>query len=493
MSKKRFSFLFALMLFFGFSNSAKAMTCNYTASPNEKNSIQNALNQAQPGQTVCLQSGTYLQDIVSVRNGTASAPITITGPKDAVVKGGGNGRVIEINHDYITLSGFTVDGLFGSSSSQSGYRDKLLYAIGKTAGDGVNGLKVQNMTFKNAGGECIRLKYLAQNNEISSCNISDCGIYDFKFNAGGKNGEGIYIGTAPEQLSKNPSSVVDASSNNWIHNNVINTNGNEGVDIKEGSTGNIVEYNTVSGQTDPNSGGLDSRGDGNTFRYNTVSGSAGAGVRLGGDGSYGKNNNVYGNTLTNNKYGAIKIQIAPQGTICGNILSGNGSGVGSYGSQYNYTSVCSGVPAPTPTPTPDPTPVSGSILKLNVSKVSASTYDTRYGGCTPQKTLDNDFSTRWAGEGNGAWIKYDLGSAKTVSYLNIAFYKGDSRTQKFSIQLSPDGSSWTTVYSGSSSGKTLNFQKFDFADKQARYVRIVGYGNTENNWNSLTETQIYGF
>ena len=55
-----------------------------------------------------------------------------------------------------------------------------------------------------------------------------------------------------------------------IHHNNFDTKGNEAVDIKEGAMYNIVEYNTVTGQKDPDSGGLDSRGDKNIFRYNTV-------------------------------------------------------------------------------------------------------------------------------------------------------------------------------------------------------------------------------
>ena len=52
------------------------------------------------------------------------------------------------------------------------------------------------------------------------------------------------------------------------------------LDIKEGSSFNIVEYNKCTGQRDPNSGGLDSRGNDNIFRYNEIYDNLGAGVRL---------------------------------------------------------------------------------------------------------------------------------------------------------------------------------------------------------------------
>src|SRR5262249_35218623 len=160
----------------------------------------------QPGETIVLAPGAYLQDIVSRRAGAEGAPITIKGPAEAVLKGGGNGRIFEINHDYLTLDGFTIDGLWGDAGSASGYRDKLLYVLGKAPRDGVSGLRVLNMTFKNAGGECLRLRYFAQHNEIAGSTFAGCGVHDFKFNGGGKNGEAIYIGTAPEQRGdgKNP-------------------------------------------------------------------------------------------------------------------------------------------------------------------------------------------------------------------------------------------------------------------------------------------------
>lgn len=56
---------------------------------------------------------------------------------------------------------------------------------------------------------------------------------------------------------------------NLITGNVMETNGNECVDIKEGSSGNIVEYNECKNQLDEESACYDSRGDGNIFRSAT--------------------------------------------------------------------------------------------------------------------------------------------------------------------------------------------------------------------------------
>ncbi len=59
--------------------------------------IQKAVDVAQAGSTVRLASGTYLQDFRSARNGSFFAPITITGPRTAVVKGAGRTSIVTIN------------------------------------------------------------------------------------------------------------------------------------------------------------------------------------------------------------------------------------------------------------------------------------------------------------------------------------------------------------------------------------------------------------
>jgi hypothetical protein len=315
-------------------------------------SIQKALERAQPGDTIELAPGRYLQDLKTVRDGLPDRPIIIKGPAGAVLSGAGAPRMAEINHDYIELHGFTLDGKVAPTERKESYRDKLLYVIGTKPGDGVTGLKVLRMTFRNGGGECLRMRYFAQRNEVAYSRFEGCGVHDYRFNDGGKNGEAIYIGTAPEQLGQNgaPDASVDQSNANQIHHNIINTQGNECVDIKEGSSGNIVEHNTCTGQKDTESAGLGSRGSGNIFRFNTVIGSAGAGVRVGGDAETdGINNDIYGNTLRGNGNGGVRAQRGPQGKVCENVLEDNklGPAVGPFGKDYLDPSVSCTAPTAT--------------------------------------------------------------------------------------------------------------------------------------------------
>ncbi|GAA1369395.1 DUF1565 domain-containing protein [Streptomyces beijiangensis] len=311
-----------------------------TSSGSPLATVQRALDLAPSGAVVHLASGTYLQDVVTRR-----PDVTVTGPSTAVLKGAGNARIVQVQHDGTVLDGFTVDGLFGSSSDVSGYRLKLIYVMSTTPGNGVGGLRITGMTLKNAADECLRLRYLVTSADVSGNTISDCGVADFRFGGGGKNGEGIYLGTAPEQQGANgaPDAAADISRGNRIHHNTIATHGNECVDVKENSTANYVEYNDCSAQRDPSSAGLDARGSGNTFRYNTVHDNLGSGIRLGGDTETdGINTGIYGNTITGNAGGGIKFMRTPQGPVCTNTMSGNtgGNAVGTYGSQYAPTGPC---------------------------------------------------------------------------------------------------------------------------------------------------------
>lgn len=364
------------IILLGITSTTKAATTTYYVNPDTGNdnangqssstpfrSIQHAIDLAQPGDTIQLATGIYRQDIISQRDGTQSLPITITGPADAIITGAGNARIFELRHDYYTLQGFTIDGKHGTGSQADDYRDKLLYVIGTNPRDGVQGLRVLNMRFQNAGGECVRLRYFAQYNEIAESSFQNCGVHDYRFNAGGKNGEGIYIGTAPEQLGdgKSPTKDPDQSNNNWIHHNTFDTQGNECVDIKEAATANLVEYNDCTGQRDPNSAGFDSRGNSNIFRYNESYDNAGAGIRLGGDtASDGIHNDAYGNVLSNNATGGIRFQRDPQGLICANTVEGSEGATGSYGEKYDISAACPSDLSPTPTrtvrtPTPQAT------------------------------------------------------------------------------------------------------------------------------------------
>jgi chondroitinase B-like protein/F5/8 type C domain-containing protein/type IX secretion system substrate protein len=112
-------------------------------------------------------------------------------------------------------------------------------------------------------------------------------------------------------------------------------------------------------------------------------------------------------------------------------------------------------------------------------------------GNVPGNVLDNDLNTRWSASGDGQWIQFCLSSTTTVTGVQIAFYSGTTRTSTFDVLTSADGASWTTASSGRvSSGTSANLETFTFTGRTAKYVRIVGHGNSVNAWNSYSEVRI---
>lgn len=285
--------------------------------------ISYALSKAVPGTMIIVKAGTYAERIVTAVDGTADQPIELQTDGRVVLTGGvGSGRVMEVRHDYYVITGFEFAG-------NKAKKDVLLWLQ-----EADNNTVVNNF-FHHAQGECVRLKYQSTGNILASNRFEYCGQFDFGGGGTGKNGEGIYLGTAPEQLDRNPTPEVDQTNNNIIRHNTFATHGNECVDIKEGSGNNVVEFNDCTGQLDPNSGGFDSRGNYNTFRYNKSYGNAGAGIRLGGDtATDGINNEVYGNELIDNENVALKVMRLPQGLICGNTANGN---VGGFSNESTIT------------------------------------------------------------------------------------------------------------------------------------------------------------
>src|SRR6266516_1488826 len=140
-----------------------------------------------------------------------------------------------------------------------------------------------------------------------------------------------------------------------------------------------------------------------------------------------------------------------------------------------------------------PMAISPDLTALAANVVVASGYQDPN---VPKNTLDHSVSTRWSANGDGQWIQYDLGTTMAVSSVTIAWYQGTSWASAFEIQVSLDGTTWTPVFTGRSSGQALQPERYDFPTLPGRYVRIVGHGQWNGTtllswWNSLTEVAIY--
>ena len=224
--------------------------------------IAQAVAAAVAGDTVLVGPGRYAEEVRTVRPGRPAAPIRVLGRPGAHLVGSrglARGRLVQVLHDHVTLQSLELSDA------------NILVWV-----QGARGVRLLGNRLHDAGGECVRLKGHAQANEVAGNVIARCGRVRFDLARGAKNGEAIYIGTAPEQSGGRP----DRSNGNRVHHNRIAATA-ECVDVKEAALRNLVERNRCSGSDDPDGAGLSSRGDHTTFRYNVSTRHAGAGIRLG--------------------------------------------------------------------------------------------------------------------------------------------------------------------------------------------------------------------
>jgi hypothetical protein len=132
---------------------------------------------------------------------------------------------------------------------------------------------------------------------------------------------------------------------------------------------------------------------------------------------------------------------------------------------------------------------SGCTTNIAINRVSASGNQVGY---PPSNVLDNSLSTRWSNPGLGSWIRTDLGTIKNICSVDIAWWKGNERQYKFAIATSTDGTIFVNKFSGTSSGGTLNSEKYFFPYTSARYVKIIVNGNNVNNYAHITELDVFG-
>lgn len=119
------------------------------------------------------------------------------------------------------------------------------------------------------------------------------------------------------------------------------------------------------------------------------------------------------------------------------------------------------------------------------ASASASSADT-----PPSAAIDGNLRTAWSGVGLGTSLTLDLGSARQVKQLRIAFQSGGERVYNFEIQASNDGQSYTSAGWFQSTGTSEGFETFEVT-APGRYLRIVGSGNSVDRNNAYREVQVF--
>jgi hypothetical protein len=406
---------------------ASSYAATRTVSCSNAACLTSALSDSQAGDTIILASGTYTGNFVAPNNGASANPVVIQSASTtskAILNGGGtsSGYALYITGDYVHVKDLKI------TNAKKGI---ML--------DNANNGLIDGTEVYNIGEEGVHYRDGSSNNTIQNSNVHNTGTVTPYY------GEGVYVGSDVGKWG----TFNAATNNNKISNVTIGPNVRaESVDIKEGTSGTIVENSSFNGT------GISGANYSDSFMD----------VK-------GNDSIIRGNTVSRN--GNSVIVDGGSAKVCDNTRSPSGNMY--TGSVTTYTSCTDGGGT--------------GPSELSITSITDSGND----GNVPQNTSDNNLGTRWSSQGDGQWIQYDLGASKTVANLSVAFHQGDVRTTTFDIQISSNGTTWTTVLSSKVSTVTLSQVSYDFTDTAGRYVRIVGHGNsTGNGWNSITEVDIFG-
>lgn len=355
----------------------RTITCDTTAE------IQDALKNAQPGDRIVIKSGTYTGStstsgnsngfFYSGVNGTSANHIVVeseSSSSPAVLQGTGTGSkyVLYITGDYWEIKNLKI------TNAQKGI---LL--------DNANRCSLSGCEIYNVGQEALHFRDGSSNNVAENMNIHDTGKSDEEY------GEGFYVGSDKGKWS----TYGEKCDNNVLRNSTIGPNVTaEHADIKEGTTGTIIEGCTLNGTGISGANYADSfidvKGNNAIIRNNTARRNNNSVIvdafqlHQQVDG-WGLNNSFTGNTVYLDGTSQYVVNAA-SGTSAtasnntriptGNMYNGNVSGGG--GSTPTPTPANTPTPTPTPANTPTPTPTSANTPTPTPTGTSGGAITVQY-------------------------------------------------------------------------------------------------------------------
>ena len=136
-------------------------------------------------------------------------------------------------------------------------------------------------------------------------------------------------------------------------------------------------------------------------------------------------------------------------------------------------------------PLGSPAHADGTLLSQGKTATASSTEN---GGTPASAAVDGNAGTRWSSQwADPQWLEVDLGQTATISQVSLSWEA--AYASAFQIQVSDNGSTWSSIYSTSSgTGGTQNLN----VSGSGRYVRMYGTARATQYGYSIWEFQIYG-
>lgn len=207
---------------------ASAISCGATGTPvSTASQLRQALAAPVPGATIVLAPGVYPGHFTAGASGTSAQPITLCGPRSAVLDGGDTkgGYALHLDHaNWWRVEGFSVQG------GQKG-----------VVTDASNHDLIEGLDVHNVGDEAIHLRSFSSYDTVSHNVIRYTGLNRAFY------GEGIYVGSAHKNWCRYAGCQPDGSDYDVVTGNDIAYTTAENVDIKEGTVGGTISGNHFNG------------------------------------------------------------------------------------------------------------------------------------------------------------------------------------------------------------------------------------------------------
>lgn len=222
----------ALALGVGFSLLAvgvgsQAVAASTTITVSNASQLTAALASVTAGQTIALADGTYVGTFLAKAQGQSTAPITITGSRQAVLSTGStsSGSALTLSGDNWRLTGFSVSGAL---------RGIVLVDADTTL--------IESVEVASTGRQGISVTAGSRDVTIRDSFIRNTGVTD------AAQGDGIAIGTPNSQWIAVMGSATkpDQSDRFIIEGNNIRDTAGEGIDVREGTSDGLISGNVFS-------------------------------------------------------------------------------------------------------------------------------------------------------------------------------------------------------------------------------------------------------
>jgi hypothetical protein len=233
--------------------------------------LSSAISSVKAGQTIRLAAGTYDGAFIAQTPGTASKPITLTGPATAILTNPDASGTVPSDGCAAPVAGY--DPGYGLWLYKSAYWKLSGFTVASAKKgiilDNSAHVTIDGVYVHDIGAEGVHFRSSSPDGIIQNSRIEKTGTAQPEF------GEGIYLGSANSNWKcYGNTGGVDASNNVQVLNNHVGPNvAAEHVDVKEGTTGGIIRGNTwngqgIAGQNSADSW-LDVKGTGYTIDGNT--------------------------------------------------------------------------------------------------------------------------------------------------------------------------------------------------------------------------------